>query len=41
MKMLRSGRIPYEGDENLNGHLIYMDSLVESAFNSMNDEEWS
>ena len=41
MLKMRDGVIPYEGDENLNGHLIFMDSLVESAFDSAKDSVWS
>ena len=32
--------MPYEGSPNLNGHLVPMDSLIESAFNSDLNEAW-
>ena len=41
MIKMRGGKIPYENDENLNGHLVFMDSLVESAFNTSKNTEWN
>jgi len=40
LKRIRDGVIPYEGNSNLNGHLVPMDSLLESAFNTGRNEQW-
>ena len=37
---LRDGEIPYENDSNLDGHLVPMDSLLESAFNTNRNDDW-
>jgi hypothetical protein len=32
--------MPYKDDPNLNGHLVPMDSLIESAFNTERNAVW-
>lgn len=41
LKQLRGGTLPYEGDPSLNGHLVPMDSLIESCFNSEENNKWA
>lgn len=41
LKQLRGGKLPYEGDPSLKGHLVPMDSLIESCFNSEEHSKWA
>lgn len=41
LKRMRGGVVPYADDESLNGHLVPMDSLIESCFNSEENDVWA